>query len=82
MKAARGSKFAVVPVVVEGWASPADEPEILFHVNRTPITAEINMTRRMKEKNLYGIFGCGLSSEAGTRLVLLKSDGTGSIRSQ
>jgi len=60
---ARGSLPAVVPVVVEAWASPNDEPEILRHVNRTPITAEIKMDRGMKDKTLYGIFGCGLSSE-------------------
>jgi hypothetical protein len=63
VEAARGSKSAVVPVVAEAWASPTDEPEILFYVNRTPITAEIKMSRGMKDKSLYAIFGCGLSSE-------------------
>ena len=60
---ARGSLPAVVPVVVEAWALPANSPAIAFHVNRTPITAEIHVSRCMKDKATYGIMGCGLSNE-------------------
>ncbi|MGA2033924.1 MAG: hypothetical protein ABSG68_16880 [Thermoguttaceae bacterium] len=63
VKPARGTMPAVVPVVVEAWASPADRPSIVFYVNRTPITAEINVSRCMDDKAAYGLVGCGLSSE-------------------
>ena len=32
-----------IPYVVEAWAEHADRPSILFHVNRTPITAELQI---------------------------------------
>ena len=63
VKPARGSLPAVVPVVVEAWASPADAPAIAVYVNRTPITAEIHASRCMKDKGAYGLMGCGLSNE-------------------
>jgi hypothetical protein len=62
-KPARGKLPAVVPVVVEAWASAADTPAIAFYVNRTPITAEIHASRCMKDKGTYGIMGCSLSDE-------------------
>ena len=70
---ARGNLPAVVPVVVEAWASPADSPAIAFNVNRTPITAEIKMDRGMKDRSLYGIFGCGLSSEQRNTALPIKA---------
>jgi hypothetical protein len=63
IKPARGSLPAVVPVVVETWASPADAPAISFYVNRTPISAGIHVSRCMKDKAAYGLMGCGLSDE-------------------
>ena len=60
---ARGNLSAIIPVVVEAWASPADSPAIAFYVNRTPITAEIHVSRCMKDKGTYGLMGCGLSNE-------------------
>ncbi len=72
---ARGSLSAEVPVVVEAWATQADEPEILFHVNRTPITAEIKLTRGFKDKSLCGIFGCGLSEHSTTTCTVTAGRG-------
>jgi hypothetical protein len=63
IKPARGRLPAVIPVVVEAWASPADAPAIAFYVNRTPITAEIHASRCMSDNSAYGVVGCGLSSE-------------------
>jgi hypothetical protein len=60
---ARGKLPAVMPVVVEAWASPADLPAISTYVNRTPITAEMHVSRCMKDKAAYGLMGCGLSDE-------------------
>jgi hypothetical protein len=73
IESARGSLPAVVPVVVEAWASPADSPAIVFYVNRTPITAEIKMDRGMNDRSLYGIFGCGLSSEQRNTALPIKA---------
>ena len=73
VKPARGSLPAVVPVVVEAWASPDDSPAIAVFVNRTPITAEIKMDRGMKDKSLYGIFGCGLSSQQHNTALPIKA---------
>jgi hypothetical protein len=61
--AARGDLSGVIPHVVEAWASPADLAKITFHVNRTPITGEIAISRCMKDKSQYGLMGCGLSNE-------------------
>lgn len=60
---ARGSLSADVPFVIEAWAEPVDSPSIEVNVNRTPITAEVTMTRGMADKTLYALFGCGLSSQ-------------------
>jgi hypothetical protein len=61
--AARGALSGAIPHVVEAWASPADSAKITFHVNRTPITAEIAISRCMADKTEYGLMGCGLSNE-------------------
>ena len=73
VKPARGSLPAVVPVVVEAWASPDDEAAITVYVNRTPITAEIHVSRCMKDKTTYGIMGCNLSSEQDNTALPIKA---------
>ena len=63
VEAARGRLPAQILYVVEVWASEAEEPQIDFHINRTPITAEVGMSRCFKDKTQYGLSGCGLSDE-------------------
>ena len=70
---ARGKLPAVVPVVVEAWAFPYGASRLTVYVNRTPITAEIKMHRGMKDKSLYGIFGCGLSNEQRSTALPIKA---------
>ena len=55
---ARGTLSADLPFVVEAWAVVAEKPTFRVHVNRTPITAEINAWREKSELN---VVGCGLS---------------------
>ena len=71
----------MVPVVVEAWASPADAPAIVFYVNRTPITAEIHVSRCMKDKAAYGLMGCGLSNEHHNTAFPIKAGRGGNTRS-
>ncbi len=71
-EAARGCTDGTIPYVLEAWATNADEPRIEFNVNRTPITAEIGMSRCMKHKGDYGVMGCGLSSEHGHTALPIK----------
>jgi hypothetical protein len=49
---------AIIPVVVEVWAAKAENSTLTLFVNRTPVTAEIEvMHTRTKQ---FAIFGCGL----------------------
>ena len=41
----RGSVAAEIPFIVETWARESVAPAALVHVNRTPITAEIEVLR-------------------------------------
>ena len=54
---ARGTLRAELPFVLEAWAMVAEKPTVLVHINRTPITADINAWR---EKNELNVVGCGL----------------------
>lgn len=61
--AAGGTVCGTIPFIVEVWANAAESPSIELAVNRTPIVAEVSAGRRMKDKTLYGLGGCGLSTE-------------------
>jgi hypothetical protein len=63
LKPARGVIPAEIPMVVEVWAGPDDSPSIVAYVNRTPITAEVSVSRCFSDKSQYGIMGCGMSNE-------------------
>ena len=48
---------AELPVVIEAWAEPDTESCLRVHVNRSPITAEVEVHHR---KTDLQVFGCGL----------------------
>ena len=52
-----GRMRAELPVIVEAWARPDDGSCLVMHVNRTPITAEIEAYH---QKTDLVLFGCGL----------------------
>src|SRR5262249_15366642 len=62
LKATRGELHAEVPFVVEAWASLADQPRARICVNRTPVTAEVNLQRSVDSRSEYDLFGCGLAT--------------------
>ncbi len=59
-----GSKPGKLPYVFECWAEPADKDKISVSVNRTPITADVHLSRVKGGK--LAIFGCGLSHPLNT----------------
>ena len=59
----QGDLQATVPYLLEVWAAPNYEHQLTVCVNRTPITAEVEITRS-EEKKIVGIFGCGLQHGA------------------
>jgi len=61
VKVAPGKLDAELPVVIEAWATTADEPTGIICVNRTPITAEFDLQRDVQCRSEYALFGCGLS---------------------
>jgi hypothetical protein len=65
LKPARGTCEAVIPFVVEVWArkisGPRPNPSITVCVNRTPVTAEVEVQRSSDDKSCYGAFGAGIS---------------------
>lgn len=61
--AARGRWSATVPFTPEAWGRESKAPSLAVLVNRTPITADVWTGRNMQDKTLYGLVGCGLSSE-------------------
>lgn len=62
--AARGKVSGQIPYVVEAWAEAGARPSLQMYVNRTPITADVSLSRCLKDdKSAYGLMGCGLSSE-------------------
>lgn len=48
-----------VPVVVEAWAEPADEPSFTVFVNRTPVATDATEARL--DKADLSLFGCGIA---------------------
>ena len=60
LKPDRGSIPAELPYTVEAWAAPTDKKDsITMLVNRTPVTASIDIARS-EHKTTVAIFGCGL----------------------
>jgi hypothetical protein len=55
----RGPLEASLPYVLEAWAEIAKVPSISVSVNRTPITADVQIYHDRKDGDL-SIFGCGL----------------------
>lgn len=53
IKASRGKCAAIIPFVVEAWASVAKEPGITVFANRTPITSEASVGRSGDDKASY-----------------------------
>ena len=58
-QSARGTLRAQLPFVVEVWAEISHQDEVQIYVNRTPVSAQINASRRDKKTDL-SIFGCAL----------------------
>jgi len=56
-----GSIKAAVPFTLEAWARTAEEPRITLCVNRSPITAELQLFRPRGPHAEYGLVGCQLS---------------------
>jgi hypothetical protein len=56
-----GKIAALIPFVVEVWAHPQKEPNIVVCVNRSPIAADVNVFRAAGPKKDYIISGCHLS---------------------
>ena len=57
-KTTRGRFNAKLPFIIEVWAEPATSSAIMIHVNRTPITTDVEYYH---EKTKLHVFGCGLS---------------------
>jgi hypothetical protein len=57
---ARGGLGSIIPYVVEAWAREDDEPGVILCVNRTPVTADVELVRSDKDKGCYVIYGCEL----------------------
>jgi hypothetical protein len=52
---------ATLPFTLEAWARPEEEPRIVLCVNRSPITAELEVYRPRGQKAAYALVGCHLS---------------------
>ena len=57
MKSGAVEPFAEIPYLIEAWAQPSRSTEIVFCVNRTPVTGQISARRDKRDINF---FGCGL----------------------
>ena len=57
-EASRSNLTAVIPYMIEAWADLENGPSLNAHVNRTPITGEVQAYHSKTELQL---FGCGLS---------------------
>jgi hypothetical protein len=60
LQAARGNVGAEIPFVVEAWARRADRMSVAVCVNRTPVSAQVNVQRQGDDKNNCALFGCNL----------------------
>jgi hypothetical protein len=56
-----GETRAEIPYVLEVWAKAADKPQIVICVNRSPITADVDLFRQKEPKTSYGILSCHLA---------------------
>jgi Topoisomerase 6 subunit A/Spo11, Toprim domain len=56
-----GSTKAALPFTLEAWARPVKKPRITLCVNRSPITAELDLFRPKGHHSEYALVGCQLS---------------------
>jgi len=60
IKSGRDGLDAEIPFVVEAWAEPADSRELTIHVNRTPVTGDVDLVQDSDERTRASVFGCNL----------------------
>jgi hypothetical protein len=51
---------AALPFTLEAWARPEEQPRLVLCVNRSPISAELEVFRPRGQKAAYAVVGCQL----------------------